>query len=54
MIRIARSVEAYAAIAATMPVGSVAVEPEVDAKRERHIWLEQGIVNRLRALRGLR
>lgn len=40
MIRIAISVEAFAAIARTMPLGSVGVEPEVDATGQRLIWLE--------------
>jgi hypothetical protein len=35
-----------------MPFGSVGVEPKPDDKGERHIWLERGVLNRLRALRG--
>jgi hypothetical protein len=52
MIRIAISQEAYAAINATLPFGSVAVEPEADAKGERPVWLEEVWVERLAALRG--
>ena len=52
MIKIAISVEAYEAIVSTLPLGSVAVEPELDAKGERHVWLDPTVINRLRALRG--
>ena len=52
MIRIAITPAAFEAIAATMPLGSVAVEPKVDAKGERQIWLEPRVVDRLAALRG--
>jgi hypothetical protein len=54
MIRISITAEAYAAIAATLPLGSVAVEPEADDKGERHIWLECRFVNRLAAMHGPR
>lgn len=37
MIRIAITVEAYAAIGRTLPLGTVAVEREVNAKGEREI-----------------
>jgi hypothetical protein len=30
----------------------VAVEPELDAKGERHVWLDPAVINRLRAMRG--
>lgn len=52
MIRISITAEAFEAIKATLPLGSVAFEPEVDAKGERHIWLEPHVVNKLRLLRG--
>jgi hypothetical protein len=52
MIKIAISVEAFEAIASTLPLGSVAYEPELDAKGERHIWLEPAVLARLRAMRG--
>jgi hypothetical protein len=41
MIRIAITVEAFDAICATLPVGSVAYEAETNAKGERLIWLER-------------
>jgi hypothetical protein len=52
MIRIAISQAAFDAIAATMPLGSVANEKEANANGERKIWLAAHIVNRLRSLRG--
>jgi hypothetical protein len=51
VIKIVITVEAFEAIASTLPLGSVAVEPELGAKGERHVWLEPNVVNRLRALR---
>jgi hypothetical protein len=41
MIRISISPPAYAAIAATLPLGSVSSEHEPDAKSERLIWIER-------------
>jgi hypothetical protein len=38
VIRIAITAEAYAAIAETMPVGSVAAEPSLDERGRRLIW----------------
>ena len=52
MIRIAISVEAYEAIVATLPVGSVAVELEVTDRGRRHVWLDEVWVDRLGAMRG--
>ena len=52
MIRIAITAEAYAAIESTLPVGSVGVEPEAADKGERFIWLDEGVVNKLKFLRG--
>ena len=52
VVRISISAEAFEAIARTLPLGSVAVEPEVDAKGERAVWLEEVWVDRLAALRG--
>jgi hypothetical protein len=37
MIKIAMSVEAFEAICATLPLGSVANEAEIDAKGLRHV-----------------
>jgi hypothetical protein len=52
MIRIAITVEAFDAIKATLPVGSVAFEARLNTKGEREIWLEPHVVNKLRRLRG--
>jgi hypothetical protein len=52
MIRIAISQAAFEAIAATLPLGSVAFEAELDANGQRYVWLEPAVVNRLRSLRG--
>ena len=52
MIRIAITVEAFDAITATLPLGSVGYEKELNAKGECSIWLEPNVVNRLRAIRG--
>ena len=52
MIRIAVTVEAFDAIARTMPFGSVNFEAGVDDDGERYIWLPRAVVDRLRALRG--
>ena len=43
MIRIAISAAAFGAIAATLPLGSVAFEPQTKDKGERLIWLEPHI-----------
>ena len=52
MIRIAISVEAFEAIARTLPLGSVAVEPYYNERGERTAWLEEVWVDRLGAMRG--
>jgi hypothetical protein len=52
MIKIAISEAAFEAIKATLPLGSVAYEPERDAKGERLIWLEDAMADRLGAMRG--
>ena len=51
MIRIAISVEAYKAIVATLPLGSVGYEPQLNAKDERLIWIEETWSNKLGAMR---
>jgi len=51
MIRIAISVEAYEAIARTLPLGSVAVEAEANERAERYVWLEAAMADRLGAMR---
>ena len=52
MIRIAISVEAFDAIARTLPFGSVGYENEINERGERLIWLDRLVLNRLRAVRG--
>jgi hypothetical protein len=52
MIRIAITQAAYDAISATVPLGTVAVEPEASERGERLIWLEAAMVDRLGAMRG--
>jgi hypothetical protein len=51
MIRIAITAAAFDALAATLPLGSVAVEPK-NERGEREIWLEPHIVDKLRHPRG--
>jgi hypothetical protein len=43
---------AFDAIAKTLPLGSVGYENAVNEKCERLIWLDPGVVDRLRSLRG--
>ena len=50
MIRISISIDAFEAIASTLPLGTVGYEPS--PKGERWIWLETAMVERLRAMRG--
>jgi hypothetical protein len=50
MVRIAITAAAFEAIAATLPFGSAGVEREADAK-ERQIWLEPRVLDRLKAMR---
>ena len=52
MIRIAISPEAFEAIVATLPVGSVGYENKTDEHGQRLIWLDRAVVDRLRSLRG--
>jgi len=52
MIQIAISVEAFDAIARTLPLGSVGYENESNERGERLIWLKPNVVDRLRAMRG--
>ena len=51
MTRIAITVEAYQALVATLPLGSVAYEPESNAKGERVIWLREVWLSKLNAMR---
>jgi hypothetical protein len=52
MVRIAISVEAFEAIARTLPLGSVSYENKTDEQGQRLIWLDLAVVGRLRAMRG--
>ena len=52
MVRIAISVEAFEAIAQTLPLGSVAYETETNEHGQRYIWLDAAMVDRLGAMRG--
>jgi hypothetical protein len=51
MIRIAITQVAYDAISATLPLGTVAVEPYFNEKGERVVWLENAMADRLGAMR---
>jgi hypothetical protein len=52
VVRIAISAEAFAAISATLPLGSVSYENKTNDRDERYVWLDPGVVDRLRSLRG--
>jgi hypothetical protein len=52
MVRIAISQAAFDAIARTLALGDMGYENAVNEKGERLIWLDPGVVDRLRALRG--
>jgi hypothetical protein len=54
MIRVTVTPAAYAAIAATLVLGTVAVEPERAQDGSVHIWLDPGVLANLKALRGPR
>jgi hypothetical protein len=52
MIRIPITPAAFEAIAATLPLGSVGYEAQLDKQGQRLIWLETAVVDRLEAMRG--
>jgi hypothetical protein len=52
MIKIAISQGAFEAIAATLSLGSVGYENEINERGERLIWLAPTVVEHLRAMRG--
>jgi hypothetical protein len=52
MILISISVEAFDAIASTLPLGSVGYENATNEQGQRLIWLDRAVVDRLRSLRG--
>jgi hypothetical protein len=47
VVCIAISVEAFDAIAATLPLGSVGYENETNERGERYVWLEPNVVSGL-------
>jgi hypothetical protein len=47
LARTAITQAAYDAICATLPLGSVAVEPELNERGERLMWLEDAMVDPL-------
>jgi hypothetical protein len=51
MIRIAITPAALEAIAATLPLGSVGYEPQLNAKGERLIWIDARWHDKLAAMR---
>jgi hypothetical protein len=51
MIRIARTPTAFEAIERTSALGVVAVEPQVNEKAERLIWLEPRRLDKLNSIR---
>ena len=51
MVRIAITPAAFSALAATLPLGSVAYEPQLNAQGERLVWLEPPVIDRLTAMR---
>jgi hypothetical protein len=52
LIRIAVTAAAYDAIADTLPLGRVAFEAERHVQRNCLVWLDEGTVKKLGALRG--
>jgi hypothetical protein len=52
MIRVVIAVEAFEAIARTLPLGSLAYEPEPNAKGERSVWIDGRQADKLAAMRG--
>jgi hypothetical protein len=53
MVRMAISQAAFDATCATLALGSVGYENKIDENGQRLIWLDRGVVDRLRSLRGL-
>ena len=52
MLAISISVEAYAAIKATLPDGSDSFPPQPDGRGNVRLWLDRQFVDRLTPLRG--
>ena len=51
-VRIVISVEAFEAIARTLPLGNVGYENKTNERGEKLIWLDWAVVDRFRGLRG--
>jgi hypothetical protein len=51
MIRITITAEAFDAIAASLPLGSISFERHPADDGQRLVWLEPHVLNKLRALR---
>jgi hypothetical protein len=51
LIRISITSAAFDAIKATLPIGSVAYEPQMTAQGGYFIWIERSWLNKLEALR---
>lgn len=54
MIQIAINVEAFDAIARTLPLGNVSFENKTDEQGQRLIWLDRAVLDRLTAMRRRR
>jgi hypothetical protein len=52
MVRIAISQAAFDAVAATLVLGTVAVEPERAENGDSYIWLDPRVLAKLKALHG--
>jgi hypothetical protein len=52
MVRTAVTPAAFEAISPSLPIGSIAKEPDLNQKDERLTWLEAAMADRLGAMRG--
>jgi hypothetical protein len=52
VVKITISAQAFRAIAETLPLGSVTVEPERAENGDVYVWLDHATVAKLRHLRG--
>jgi hypothetical protein len=52
VIRISIATEAFEAIISTLPLGTVAYEADPTEQGQRHVWLEDAMVDRLGVMRG--
>jgi hypothetical protein len=51
MVRISMTPEAFEAVVATLPLGCVGYEPELNSQGERRIWIEAAVADRVTAMR---